>query len=56
MSDKMRRLFVVRKDLNLSAGKLAAMVGHFAEAYWTNMLKKISISEKYVKCSSFNIS
>ena len=39
MSDKMRRLFVVRKDLNLSAGKLAAMVGHFAEAYWTNMLK-----------------
>lgn len=39
MSDKMRRLFVVRKDLNLSAGKLAAMVGHLAEAYWTNMLK-----------------
>lgn len=40
MSDKMRRLFVVRKDLNLSAGKLAAMVGHLAEAYWTNIIKK----------------
>ena len=39
MSGNMRRLFVVRKDLNLSAGKLAAMVGHLAEAYWTNMLK-----------------
>ena len=39
MIDKMRRVFVVRKDLNLSAGKLAAMVGHLAEAYWTNMLK-----------------
>ena len=40
MSGNMRRLFIVRKDLNLSAGKLAAMVGHFAEAYWTNMIKK----------------
>lgn len=39
MSNKMRRLFIVRKDLNLSAGKLAAMVGHLAEAYWTSMLK-----------------
>ena len=39
MNGNMRRLFVVRKDLNLSAGKLAAMVGHLAEAYWTNMRK-----------------
>lgn len=35
----MRRLFIIRKDLNLSAGKLAAMVGHCCEAYWTNLLK-----------------
>lgn len=35
----MRRLFIIRKDLHLSAGKLAAMVGHCCEAYWTNLLK-----------------
>ena len=35
----MRRLFIIRKDLNLKPGKLAAMVGHCAEAFWTNMLK-----------------
>lgn len=29
----MRRLFIIRKDLNLSPGKLAAMVGHCAEVY-----------------------
>lgn len=36
----MRRLFIIRKDLHLSAGKLAAMVGHCAEAYFTNIIKK----------------
>ena len=36
----MRRLFVIRKDLDLSAGKLAAMVGHCCEAYWTNFLRR----------------
>ena len=36
----MRRIFIIRKDLNLRPGKLAAMVGHCAEAYWTNMIKK----------------
>ena len=35
----MRRLFIIRKDLHLSAGKLAAMIGHCAEAYWTNLIK-----------------
>jgi peptidyl-tRNA hydrolase len=35
----MRRLFIIRKDLHLSAGKLAAMVGHCSEAYWTNWLR-----------------
>ena len=38
----MRRLFIIRKDLHLSAGKLAAMVGHCCEAYWTNLLKRCS--------------
>ena len=36
----MRRVFVIRKDLNMKPGKLAAMVGHCCEAYWTNLLKK----------------
>lgn len=35
----MRRVFIIRKDLHLSAGKLAAMVAHCAEAYWTNLIK-----------------
>lgn len=34
-----RRLFIIRKDLGLSSGKLAAMVGHCAEAYWTRLIK-----------------
>lgn len=36
----MRRLFIIRKDLNLKPGKLSAMIGHLCEAYWTNILKK----------------
>lgn len=35
----MRRVIVIRKDLNLKPGKLAAMVGHCCEAYWTNLMK-----------------
>lgn len=34
----MRRLFIIRKDLNLSAGKLAAMVSHCAEGFWTRLI------------------
>lgn len=34
----MRRLFIIRKDLHLSSGKLAAMVAHCAEAYWMKIL------------------
>ena len=35
----MRRVFVIRKDLHLKPGKLAAMIGHCCEAYWTRLLK-----------------
>lgn len=36
----MRRLFIIRKDLNMKPGKLAAMTGHCCEAFWTNLLKR----------------
>lgn len=36
---KMRRLFIIRKDLNMKPGKLAAMICHCCEAYWINLLK-----------------
>jgi len=38
-----RRVFIIRKDLNLSAGKLAAMVAHCAEGYWTRMIQRTAI-------------
>lgn len=49
-----RRLFIMRKDLNMSPGKLAAQVGHCAEAYWTCLSKSGNpvpedIMREYVK-------
>lgn len=38
----MRRLFIMRKDLNMSPGKLAAQVSHCAEAYWTRGLRRFA--------------
>ena len=29
----------MRKDLNMSPGKLAAQVAHCAEAYWLNLIR-----------------
>ena len=46
----MRRLFIIRKDLHLTAGKLAAMVSHCAEAYWLNLLM-----HSYVKDNEFDV-
>ena len=36
----MRRLFIMRKDLHMSTGKLLAQTCHCAEAYWTRELRK----------------
>jgi peptidyl-tRNA hydrolase len=35
----MRRLFIIRKDLHLSPGKLAAMIAHCAEGFWTRLIQ-----------------
>lgn len=38
MSLNFRRLFIFRKDLQMSTGKLLAQLGHCAEGYWTRSL------------------
>jgi len=35
----MRRLFIMRKDLHMSPGKLAAQVGHCSEVFWLNWIR-----------------
>lgn len=42
-----RRLYIIRKDLHLSAGKLSAMIAHCSEAYWTTLLRNGKISRDY---------
>lgn len=34
----------MRKDLHMSPGKLAAQVGHCAEAYWTNLIRSAEVT------------
>ena len=41
----MRRVFIMRKDLHLRPGKLAAMIGHCAEAFWLNLIKSASMED-----------
>lgn len=38
-----RRLFIMRKDLKMSPGKLAAQVAHCAEAFWTRCIRQNAI-------------
>ena len=40
----MRRLFIIRKDLQLEPGKLAAMVSHCAEGSWTRLISKHAVN------------
>ena len=35
----MKRLFIMRKDLHMSTGKLLAQTMHCAEAYWTSVIR-----------------
>lgn len=46
-----RRLFIIRKDLNMSPGKLAAQVAHCAEAYWTReLIRNAKLIEDHSEC------
>lgn len=49
----MRRLFIMRKDLHMSTGKLLAQVMHCAEAYWTSKIRKGNLYRKTV-CEAKN--
>ena len=51
----MRRLFIIRKDLHLTPGKLGAMVAHCAEGYWIRLIER-NIKVEYNKVmASFEI-
>lgn len=51
----MRRVFIIRKDLHLKPGKLAAMVGHCCEAYFTNLLKSGKVEDnEFITLQSFD--
>lgn len=41
----MRRLFIMRKGLAMTPGKLAAQVAHCAEAYWTRQILKNAVRQ-----------
>jgi len=51
----MRRLFIIRKDLHLTSGKLAAMVAHCAEGYWIWLIRRNLKDENGVTHASFDI-
>lgn len=44
----MRRVFIIRKDLHLTPEKLASQVGHAAELYWINLIKRAKIERDEV--------
>ena len=51
----MRRVFIMRKDLHLKPGKLAAQVGHCCEAYFTNLLKSGTVEDnEFITLPSFD--
>lgn len=47
-----RRLYIMRKDLHMSPGKLSAMIAHCSEAYWTTLLSNGEIKREYYEDNS----
>lgn len=52
----MRQLIIARKDLNMSAGKLAAQCCHAAMAFITSPLRKQAETTQTLHCGNTNIS
>lgn len=50
-----RRLFIMRKDLHMSPGKLAAQVGHCAEAYWLRLIQNGLNKSKEICAVNFSL-
>lgn len=44
----MRRLFIVRKDLHMTTGKISAQLMHCAEAYWTRLIRENAVKTDLV--------
>lgn len=58
----MKQIIIVRKDLNMSKGKMSAQVAHASMAFLTNALKNVghkmqtnlnTISTEYYKCNLY---
>ena len=58
----MKQIIIVRKDLNMSKGKMSAQVAHASMAFLTNALKNVGhkmqtnlniISTEYYKCNLY---
>lgn len=49
MEDKVKQIIIVRRDLNMSPGKLAAQVSHASMAFLTNKLRN---AQKYMRVNS----
>ena len=48
----MRQLIIARKDLNMSAGKLAAQVSHASMAFLTTPLKDAKGNKNKIKSTT----
>ena len=59
-TDTMKQIIIVRKDLNMSPGKLAAQVSHASMAFLTHLIrnntKSITYNYKKLYTSNFNLS
>jgi len=51
----MRQLIIVRKDLNMSPGKLSAQVSHASMAFITNMIKSANFITDFKESNDFCI-
>lgn len=51
-----RRLFIIRKDLHMSPGKLTVQLMHQAEAYWTSMIREAAFPVEFREYGNTGVS